>query len=699
MASPKRRQRTEKDAVPGKRADADKDPFQGDAKQKGEHVRDLYEKGLDGIRTQLNDYWLNHAFLLGDQWIWYNQRAKRLEELPRDPERVMATVNRLWPTSRSIMAKTMQRELVFEVTPTAADDSTLQAARLAESILEAKRLGSNWEMLREKFGWMTWKGGTAALAVDWDPNAHSPVLLESGEELPMGDTVETPLSLAEFVVEPGVRDPELARWWIKAQVLPPQVVKGAFKLDAVPAPDASAGLTPFQSKLLTAATTNSDQKTDLTLVLTYYERPNPEHEKGYVCVVVEGKVVDGPHDWPFPFEDRLNFVVGRETPDETHWAGRTVVTQARPIQVALNASWSAIIEHMKLAGNARLATPMSGLDLIDQFTDLPAEIAPYADGSVPPAWIAPPPMPGWWVQQPEMLAAELDDILGYHDVSRGQAPVNLESGYALSVLAENDATPTVRLVKEVANSFARMASMVLKLYEHMVDDTRNAVVAEPGLPPDTIPWSGKDLLGQHTVTIPLDAVLPRSRAGMMAVAEKMVQMQLITSAEQFTKMAELPGHRDLVQALAPDVARARRENHVMAMGRPAIPERWDEHKTHVTEHNVFRKSPRYEGLDDEAKQIIEEHVQAHENFSAEEMARQMAKVAVDPALATTADAGGAPTLDPSQLPPEAIQASVQGQYQDVPPAGTPEAADQAANGPVPPEGEIQPPTAPEGGTP
>lgn len=686
----------DKDAVPKKRKE--KDPWSGTTKEIGAHVRSQYEKGLEGISQQLMDYWANHAFLLGDQWLWINKRTRSLEELPRDPERVMATVNRLHPTSRAIMAKAMQRELVFEVTPTAADDATLQAARLGESILEAKRQSANWELIREKATWMAWKGGTAALAVDWDPEANSPLLLESGEELPQGDSIETPLSIAEFVVQPGVRDPERALWWVKAQVLPPSAVKAAFKLDSEPDPDASAGLTPFQNKLLSAANGNSDQRTDLTLVLTYYERPNHDHPKGYVCVVVGGEVVDGPHDWPFPFKDRLNFTVMRETPDETHWAGRTVLTQARPIQVALNASWSSIIEHMKLAGNARLATPMSGLDLIDQFTDLPAEIAPYADGSVPPGWIAPPPMPGWWIQQPEMLAQEMDDVLGYHDVSRGQSPANIESGYGLSVLAENDATPTVRLVKEVANAMSRMSSMVLKLYEHMVDDTREAVVAEPGLPPDTIPWTGKDLMGQTSVTIPLDAVLPRSRAGMMAAAEKMAEMGLIQSAEQFTKMAELPGHRDLVQALAPDVARARRENHVMAMGRAAVPEDWDEHKVHITEHNVFRKSPRYEGLDDEAKAIFQEHVQAHEVLSMEEMGRQTAKAAMGPGAAAAADAGGAPTLEAGEIPPEALQAAIQGNYEDVPAAGTPEAAAQAASGGVPPEAAPMPnPTAPEGG--
>jgi uncharacterized protein YndB with AHSA1/START domain len=215
---------------------------------------------------------------------------------------------------------------------------------------------------------------------------------------------------------------------------------------------------------------------------------------------------------------------------------------ARPVQVAFNASWSSIIEHMKLAGNARLIVPQSTIDLIDSLTDIPGEMVPFPDSSEHPEWITPPQMPQWWIEEPEALAAQMDDIMGVHDVSRGQAPVNApDSGYGLSILAEQDTTPVGKLVKGSAIAWGKVATMCLKLFEVEVVGQRKAVVQTPSQPPETYAWTGKDLARQTTATVPLEAVIPRSAAAMQAMAEKMVQMGLIQSFEQFATVAEGSG--------------------------------------------------------------------------------------------------------------------------------------------------------------
>ena len=47
-------------------------------------------------------------------------------------------------------------------------------------------------------------------------------------------------------------------------------------------------------------------------------------------------------------------------------------------------------------------------------------------------------MPAWWQERPVDLREAIDDIMGVHDVSRGEAPSNIESGYGLSILVEQD---------------------------------------------------------------------------------------------------------------------------------------------------------------------------------------------------------------------------------------------------------------------
>jgi len=603
----------------------------------------------------MQDYWLNHAFLLGSQWVWFHPQTRRLDEIPRDPERVQATMNRLWPNSRIIISKAMQRELTFEVPPSAADDASIRGAKIAESIVEVTRVEHDWEKLREEWYWTAWKGGTAVVCVDWDPKAGTAVLpgdADSGAEPVMGgDTVETVLSIAEVAVEPGVRDAERASWWIKCEALPPSTVMGSYGLSALPAADASAGMTPFQRKLLSEhAGGSSDDSADLTLVLTYYERPNPNRPDGAIAVVVGNEIVGGGvKPWPFPFTDHLNFALGCETPIETKWAGETVLTMARPVQVAYNASWSSIIEHMKNAGNARLAVPQSSIDLMEHFTDLPGEQVPYPDGLAHPEWISPAQMPAWWIEQPVRLREEMDDIMGVHDISRGEAPVNIESGYGLSVLAEQDTTPVGKLVKTSAVVWSKVATMCLQLYAANVMTTREAIVRTPSQPPTTAHWTGADLKGQLRATVPMESVLPRNKAAMAALAEKLVTMGLITTFEQFATIAEVPGYRSLIDRVNPDTAKARRENHMMSLGRPAVPESFDKHDIHLNELNDYCKSPDYEMLDDSVKTIFEDHRQAHVTMAAEEAGSMRARAAVDPVLAAVPDGYGSTTLAPAEV--------------------------------------------------
>lgn len=619
-------------------------------------VQERYDAGLKAIRPQVSEYWLNHAFIGGNQWLWYNSKRGYVEPYPRDSERVRATVNRLWPDSRTVTSKLLQRELTFEVMPTGADDATLRGAATAQAVLEDYRIAHDWEAVRARNAWATWKGGTAVIAVDWDPKAGAPITVVGAEDAVYeGDTVETALSIAEVVVEPGVKDPERARWWIKAQALPPEEVQNLYGLDETPAPNATQGLGPFQQKMMAENYgVSSETQADLTLVLTLYERPNPKSEKGQVLVLV-GEDIVHKSEWPFPWTDHLNFAVTYETENETRWTGDTVVTMARPIQVLYNAAWSSLIEHTKQAGNARMAVPESSIDLMDSMTDRPGEQIPFPDGMTPPSWLSPPMLPNWVLDQPVKLRDEIDDLLGVHDVSRGEAPVNIESGYGLSVLAEQDNTPIGKMAKSAAHAWAKVASMVLELVADRVTTTRQAAVEAPaGRAPETVNWTGESLMGQTRATIPLDFVLPRNRAAQQATADKMVQMGLIQDVETYTAVAELPGQANLVDRMRPDVAKARRENHMIAVGVVQIPAPFDDHAQHIAEHNVFRKSERWDRMTEEQQKVMNDHIQAHEVMAAEQAGQARAAAAVDPMLATVPTGDERPSLLPEQLPPEAL---------------------------------------------
>lgn len=615
-------------------------------------IRDKYITSTQALRKEQYEYTVNRSFLAGEQWCYYDGSRNTLRQLPREPSRTRVTLNKLWPSSRNIMSRVLSRPFAFEVEPTDSDDATVRGAQTSKSVVRDLAREHNWQQLREETAWNTWLGGTAVISLDWDPAGKSAVghLPDSGKPYGNGDVTESALSILEVAWEPGIRDAERGYWWIRAQALPPSEVQMQYGLDYLPQADAQGTSTPLTQKLL-SDNRASGPTPNLCLVLTVYVRPSRALKKGLVATVVGNRFVDEPKPWPFPFDDRLNMVVLRETKVSGRATGDTVFSAAVPVQTAFNASWSLIIEHLKLAGNARLLVPDASLDGIDDLTDLPGEIVPWNSAAgVPPGYLAPPQLPQYILEQPLQLAAQMDDILGIHDVSRGSAPKNIESGVGLGILVEQDATPMGQLTKEIAAGFERFGSMVLKLYEAKVKDTRKARIQIPGQVPETVQWSGKALMGQTSVVLPPDTVVPRSRAAQMAMAERLSTLGAFgppgaMNMQMFARVADLPDADDLLEGIDADDAKASRENHLLSIGQVCVPTDFDDHAKHIERHNWFRKTTRYEAMPDELRQIVDMHVQAHETMAAEELGKKVAAQNIHPVL------GAAPTANGTQLPP------------------------------------------------
>ncbi|MCP4963869.1 MAG: hypothetical protein GY926_01395 [bacterium] len=594
-------------------------------------IRDLYKSTARDTRIASKEYWLNVGFLSGHQWIWWNPNNNHPEELPVD-DRIRSTFNRMATNHRTLISNLMQRDMAYEVFPNGANDASAQAAYTATEILYALAVDHNWERLREKNYINMLKGGTGVIAVDWDEKAQ--------------DSVETGLSIVECVVEPGAYDPEKARWWMKAQVFHPEEVQAMFDLSDLPEADASNGINPLAERLLEGHL-GVEKVNPLTTVLTYYERPNPLEEEGKIIVDVGGNRVQE-MKWPFPFTDRLNMVVGVETLVEHQWYGETIYSQARSPQVSYNLSKSNLSEHLRDAAVSRLLVPHSAIRIMEAMNDVPGNMHPYPDGLTPPAWLEPPQLPHWLQQLPADYRLDIDDIMGVHDVSRGKAPVNLESGTALSILAELDGTPVGRLLKEGSGMFGRMASMVLEMQEKFAKTKRIAVI-DTGESPLSIEWEGKDIAGQYSAKVPLDSVIPRSRAAIQQMGMKLLEMGRIESMEDFARFIEMPGRRHLVNAMNPHVAKARRENSAMARGEVVLPATFDDDAVHIIEHNAFRTTPVYEMLDSEQQHVVDKHVEGHESDAAEAMGKMVGRAEAHPALGAAPTADGDPPVDPELM--------------------------------------------------
>lgn len=612
-------------------------PSGPDRRDKNPAAVKIVDKWLEGHRAiskQRRDFRLNTSYYHDDQWVWWDDTRDIVQALaPRvyDNERVRLTINRIQPNLVALMSKLLKRELGFEVLPTAVSDDVMSGARLAEFVLRAAHADMRWEEVREENLLNVFLGAAAAIAVEWDPKGRDLERDKANGQIKGGEAKLTPLSIAEFTLEPGSRRWREARWWMSAGALPPEQVKDHYNLDWTPSGDSDGESSPAKGPMF-RADSDGDTSTQFATVYCYYERPNQATPKGKVCHVVDDQVVFE-EDWPFPF-DHLNLAIFRQQKVPQRWYGNTLVNAARPIQTAYNHARSNMAEHMKLAGNARLAVPDTTMDIVDDLTDEAGEIIPYDAQAGPPSYISPPNLPRWLVQEADNLKSELDDVMSVHDVSRGVSPANDSSGIALSLLAEKDDTPLGLMAKDQAQGWALIATMVLKFYEQEVTETRSAHVDVGAGTPVSRKWDGKDLHGQTRVTVPLDTVLPHSRVAMQAWITNLVDRGMLPKNPEFVgRLLDLPGTNMIQEALDVDASQATQENGWMGTGMVILPEKFEDHARHMAEHNRFRKSNAYRFGDEETRQLVDLHIAAHEKMIAEEAAQQLALNAVQPGLA------------------------------------------------------------------
>ncbi len=253
-------------------------------------------------------------------------------------------------------------------------------------------------------------------------------------------------------------------------------------------------------------------------------------------------------------------------------------------------------------------------------------------------------MPEWWSSYVEQMAAQMDDTLGRHDVSRGEAPRNIESGLGIQILVEQDETPTGHIVKVIADTFGDYGSIVLQTFEAKVlpEESRKATIPQSGRPSEQVTWNGESFLGQTYARIPYESIAPINETARFQRAVLLKQIGVITSDSQFAAYVDTPGTKSLIEELNFHVAKARRENHAMALGEVMIPAAFDNHAIHIEEHNRERSTAAYERAEPQVQRVYDLHVQAHSTLAAEEAGEQALKMQYAQSLAGAAQASQPP---------------------------------------------------------
>ena len=75
-------------------------------------VKDAWDRGTKSTLWERQTAALNQSFMLNRMWCYWNKGTGRLEELPRNPDRVRASIAKIGPDSNRIMATALSSALI-----------------------------------------------------------------------------------------------------------------------------------------------------------------------------------------------------------------------------------------------------------------------------------------------------------------------------------------------------------------------------------------------------------------------------------------------------------------------------------------------------------------------------------------------------------------------------------------------------------
>jgi len=703
IAGTKRGKKTTAEAAEADFANYTPDPAE---QQSISYLEGCYDKAI-GIRRAYEGQWyLNAAFIRGQQWVEWDEHRRTLAAEPAPQRQVRRTFNLILPKTRARQAKFQKNRPKPEVKPATTDIKDILDARMT-----TKALDFSWRSLgleqaySSALGWAM-RASHGYWWIRWDPELMARVRIKdemTGEaqvqEGKLGDvSVETGGPFETLVANPAIEHIGNQPWIMRNRMRPLSWIKARYKagkfVRAEGKDDRMMGYDKQISQLSSMNTTGAgignphdSEKSDSpeALVKEYFEAPCSAYPKGRQMVCANGVLLKQVDELPYEMWDmKFNpYPVVDFTDLDTvgqYW-NTTVVEQLIGPQRQYNRIRSRLEQHLKLM--------MGGKILVARQHNIPksawnsgmGELIEYqAHPHIPPPqiWTPPPVVADTW-RVLDRLKEEIDTISQIYPEAEGRVG-NSTSGFQTNLLQEaTDAVhaPDVRRHERAIEQAALKIRRIMKL---MYDIPRLISITSNDDQTEAFEFSAKDIDDHADIVVQVGSGLPDLKGAKIQMALELRNSGIFgdpADSEVNRKVLSLLDMGDLGTIYASarrDEERARLENIEFEEGRVADPPIFcDNHDIHSRTHTDLLKSPAVKKWDPEVFGGFIDHILWHAVFVNPSAAAQIAMIY------------GRPVPQLPQPPPAGGQAP-QGQPQP-PPQAPQQGSPQGAGGPqaMPPE--------------
>lgn len=610
------------DVAEGEYEKLDLDKLTGkDEKKLLSRVKKYQEKSRSSRLQFERDWYMNMAFYFGKQWAQWTPSVSGHASLktPAAPAwRVRLISNKIRPIIRAELAKVTKEEPQAFVIPASSDDEDMLAARAGEQIFEYhwRELYFNRQMRRSLF-W-TLLCGTGFVKDWYDPDFP---VGEDPDGFPViGQARIEPVSPFHIFV-PDMQEEELENqpYVIHSVAKSPTWIKNRYdkeKAEKVKA-DTASGPDALEQKFFTALGLETPQK-EYSSIQECWIKPDKKYPDGLVVIWSGDTVLEIVEGWPYqhkeyPFTKLDHIPTGRFYAEST-------ITDLIPLQKEYNRTRSQIIEAKNRMSKPQLIAPRGSVNP-KMMTSEPGLVIQYTPGFQPPTPLPLQQLPSYVIEEQDRIQRDMDDISSQHEVTKGRTPPGVTAATAISYLQEEDDSKLSATISSIEEGTERIGRHILNHVQQFWGDERLVKVLGDDGAYESFMFTGADLKDNTDLRVEKGSATPRSRAAKQAFITELGKMGWIPPdrALRYLDMAETG---KLYEEMQVDSRHAQRENLRLSEGDPVAVNDWDNHKIHITEHNNFRKSQKFELLPEEMQEVFQAHVLMHEQVMHGKMMQQ-----------------------------------------------------------------------------
>lgn len=613
------------DNIPNDEAQAQEDiKLAGWVKSKVEEIRVQSNRvAFEGIAMT------NIAYLVGFDSVYYDPALRQYRATNQGTgfiKRNRIRKNLLLPATQNILARMLKSPPKYEVRPNSMDTTDKEAARLGQEIIDGVWDRQKINEKRISQGMWVLECGHAYGKISWDDELGEPIIDPITEDILgfNGDIRFDVCSAFEIFPDPLAKTFDECAYLIHAKVRTLDYFRLKYPEKGMLVKEEGAWLlsTQFEQRINTlnsAGSSNSNtaaQMKNCAIELAYYEKRSKNHPNGRLIIVANGIVLknDKLPVGEFPYAKFDDIVIGGKYYAESR------ITHARPLQDQYNNVLKKRSDFVnRLLVGKYIAARGHGL-MPEAVDDQSAEIIEYdvVPGAAEPHAANIPIMPAYAYQETEDIEKSVYDIFGLSEISRGMAPASMPA-IGMQVLLEQDETRLGIEVEQQEHAWARIGSLILKYTSKFATDERKLKTKARNGELKVKTFTGKDLNGNFDVSVVRGSTIPNSK-----VLKRQEIMNLFDRGmygnpqepevrERVLGMLEFGDTTESYRDHALDQAQIQKTIEEIEQGDIPLVNKMDNHQLHIVEKNRYRKSDKFERLDDEKKLLLEEDIQNHLN--------------------------------------------------------------------------------------